>query len=259
MAQRSIVTTNRNPLDTPSSYESELAQYAQEAVDTSPAPLGNFISLRAGVISIGGEAVRDNKLRVIILAHRMENAYYVGEFDPDVPKSPVCYAFGTDVANMYANELSEERQHLLDYEDGVQRSPCHGCIQNAFGTADRGRGKACKNQVRLAIISTEGLTLEALPTTEVFYVKVPVTSVKGWVLYVKALAEIKKPPFAVMTELGTVPDAKTVFKLTFMPLEPISDKYMPALFARKAQVEQEIEFPYPQNTAQENLEVKGQK
>jgi hypothetical protein len=119
---------------------------------------------------------------------------------------------------------------------------------NEFGSADNGtgKGKACKNIRRLALISAKPLTEDSVSKGEVAYLKTPVTSVKNWAAYVRTLDALEHiPPLAVVTQIGSVPDAKSQFKLTFNKVENIDEDLTDALLARHDIVASEIDFPYP--------------
>lgn len=204
----------------------------------SSVALGQFISFRAGQMTFHGSPIEDNKLDTIVLDAVIENAYYEGEFDADNPVSPLCYAFGRDGKVMKPHDQSPKKQH----------EQCQGCWANEFNSAERGRGKACKNVRRLALIAVPGkLTVDAILKSEIAYAKVPVTSVPAWAAHVKGIKEVlKKPPFGVVTTIGCVPDQKSQFKVTFKIREEIKDqRLLEALFKRNEEARATIEFPYP--------------
>lgn len=216
-------------------WDEELAKYAQEGVAREALPSGMFISVRAGQLSIAGQPVKDNKLQVVVVDYVNENAMYVGDFDADAPQPPVCYAFGRDEKDMRPHEKCSE----------PQSEACVGCPNNVFGSSERGKGKACKNIRRLALLSADNLSKESLTDGDVLYLKVPVTSVKAWALYVRGVASnFKRPAFAVVTELSVVPDPKSQFKLTFRYVGEIERDLLPALMQRREKVAEEIGFPY---------------
>lgn len=216
-------------------WDEELAKYAAEVAEAEQMPTGSFVSLKGGVLSIAGNPVKDNKLKVIIVDHVYENDFYDEDFDPDQPQPPVCYAFGRTEDELRPHEKASEPQH----------DQCAGCAKNVFGSAPKGKGKACKNSRRLALISADGLSADSIRDGEVVYLKLPVTSTKGWAYYVKGLhATLKRPPFGVITEIALVPDPKTQFKVSFNVVGPVPDSVMGAVMERRAKVQEEIMFPY---------------
>lgn len=251
MARTSVAKKGSTTVATLKDMEDELAKYAQQSADTEQAA-GNFISTRGGTLTYAGAAMKNNKMKVIILDSIYENAFYANAFDPDSIESPVCFAFarGEDKENMAPHEKSTEKQH----------PQCMGCEQNKFGSSEKGKGKACGNRRRVAMISADGeITENAVQKATLAYLKLPVTSVAGWAYYVKGLnASLKKPYFAVVTEIGIVPDAKSQYKVTFNMEEVISDAAtLRAILKRKKEVEEAIMFPYEPRTDDEPAKGRG--
>ena len=92
--------------------------------------------------------------------------------------------------------------------------------------------------------------LDKAGTAEIAYMKIPVTSVKGWAGYERQLADtLHRPPMAVVTTVKVEPDAKTQFKVLFTLKRAIDDdKQIAALFERQEKVAKEIDFPYTPRT-----------
>ena len=221
-------------------WEDELAKYAVEATKTEVLG-GTFLSLQSGRLSISKNPVAGNKLDCIVIASCFENALYPpGKFNPEKPVPPMCYAFGEDEAT------------LAPHPDVKKpfASSCAECPKNVW--ADDGSGKECKNVRRLALLPADCVNDPAkIPVAEQIYMKLPVTSVKLWKKYVSAVAaEFKRPPFAVVTTIGTEPDAKTQFKvtLTCKGTVPVGAATTALIAAHQAS-QQTIGFPYPEFNA----------
>ncbi len=190
-------------------WEQEMAE-AAVAQGSTENSVGGFktISLRGGILAIDDNAVEDNELRVIILAGIHENQLYEAAFDPDTPSTPICYAFGESEDGMSPHEAVATPQH----------ENCESCPHNQWGSADKGKGKACKNVRRLVCITEDALeSPEALQEAEARMLKLPVMSVKNWTTYVKNVLaeEIKRPSWGVVTTIKVVPDAKSQFRVQF--------------------------------------------
>lgn len=217
-------------------YDAELAALAQSSAVAEESALGGgaFISTKGGRLSFGGAQVPGDKMNVIIIASVLENVFYNEAYDPESPSSPVCYAFGDDEKLLAPHEKATEPQH----------EKCKGCPQNEWGSADRGKGKACANVRRLACIPEAAL--DDVEGAEVAYLKVAVMSVKNWAGYVNQLATtLKRPPFAVVTELSLVPDPKSQFRIQFKLVREITDGATIGELIAKNKVERErITFPY---------------
>lgn len=218
-------------------YETRLAAMAKQSVEQEAhSGGGQFISFKGGRLSFQGNTIKSNELDVIALDSVLENAYYGSKYDPDNPQPPVCYAFG---------RVDEE---LAPHADCVepQAERCKGCAHNEFGTADNGKGKACKNTRRIAVLPGDALDAETLSKAEVAYIRPPVTSVKGWSSFVKTVAALDNlPPFGVVATLSTVPDDKSQFKVTWQKKGLVPRDLLPTLMDRADAVASEIMFAYP--------------
>jgi hypothetical protein len=233
-------------------WEEALAKAAIAAakVEESTAT-ANVYSLKAGVLSLGGNPIPGNKIAVIIADHVLENLYYEDTtYDADNPKSPTCFAFGRDEKTI--------GPHIKVVEFGSSQAGtsglCAGCEHNEWGSAEKGKGKRCKNIRRLAVVQAGSFDSKGAFTTfdseaimegSMGFLKLPVTSGKAYATYVKQLADqLKRPPFGVITLIGVVPDAKSQFKVTFEVLEEVDNNTMAAVFARHEEAKLAIEFPY---------------
>lgn len=228
--------------------DAQLARASEESV-----MLGSFISLKGGQMSMNGNPFPNNKFNAIVLDSVLENVFYTGDYDPDSPQSPSCYAFARKDGDLKPHEKVEKPEHPT----------CKGCPNNEWGSAERGRGKACKNSRRLAVITADEAlkSAEAMRDANIAYIRVPVTSVKAWAGYVTQLANVtKKPPYAVVTEIAEVPDAKSQFKLTFKLVRDVRETHVHAALLEKQRVAAAgIIFPYTAIEENSSDEPRGKK
>lgn len=235
-------------------WEQEMAQ-AAVAQGSEEVVTGGYkaISMRSGILSIDDNAVDDNELRVIILAACHENQFYEGDFDPTTPTTPICYAFGKTDNDISPHEESQNKQS----------DTCEGCANNEWGSADKGKGKACKNVRRLLCITEDGIeSVEDLAEAEARMLKVPVMSVKNWSSYVKnTLEEIQRPSYGVVTRIKVVPDAKSQFKVQFHFEELINfdQELYDAMKKKVAEAEKSIANAYPVFEPEEKPQRGGRK
>lgn len=217
-------------------WEEKLSQMAKTSVEQEASvSTGAFINTRGGQLSHNDQPIADNRLECIVVDAIIENCYYEDDFDPDNPMPPVCYAFGRDDAEMVPHPEAPNKQS----------ETCATCPMNEFGTAPRGKGKACKNIRRLALIPAKPLEEEAIEKGEVAFLKVPVTSVRGWAAYVRTLeALIHRPPLGVVTEISTVPDPKNQFKMLFNHKLDLPQNILGKVFGRYEVIKDSIAFPY---------------
>lgn len=231
-------------------WSEELARQAQAAaaMEESTAT-GSFFGLKSGQLTWNDSPLPGNQMAVIILDHVLENVFYEGEYDPNTPQSPDCFAFGR-----VEKEMSP---HSVVVENGTQQcEQCHGCEKNEFGSANVGKGKACRNVRRLAMISagtinpkTDEVTLHddagEYESATIGFMKLPVMSVKGFAAYVKQLSgALKRPPFAVYTKVSVVPDQQSQFRVVFECLGEVPDELLGVIMQRNNEAKESIEFPY---------------
>lgn len=233
-------------------YVDRMAALAQESVEQEKSvSSGSFLSFKGGRLSFQGNVIKGDELDVIVVDSVLENCYYPGVYDSDNPAPPACYAFGRDEKTMAPHADSSEPQSTL----------CSECPMNQFGSAEVGNGKACKNVRRLALIPGDAAeSTDAVMAAEMAYAKIPVTSVKGWATYVRGLSAIeKKPPLAVVTTIGVVPDDKSQFKVTFNKATDLDPDVIPAVLDRLDAVKGEIMFPYPAPSEEAKPAARGAK
>jgi hypothetical protein len=217
-------------------WDEELAKSAKE-VASLERPALSQISLRAGVMTYQKQPVPGNKLNVIVLATVFENKYFAGKaFDPNKYESPVCFALSTTGDNMIPHEESQEKES----------DSCNTCEFSKWGSQGGGKkGKACKEARRLALIPESALRDGNISSAELAILSVPVTSIKNWANYVNAIAgEYSRPPWAIITEVRTEPDARTQFQVKFRAVGIIEDQHLGALHKRINSASDVLLTPY---------------
>ena len=215
-------------------WDQELADLAKKATSIeSHVGVSNFIKTAGGVMSYKNADIPGNVLNAVVVNHCMENALYEGAYNPDNPQPPICFAFGEDEDDMVPHENSSKPQH----------AGCKGCPNNEWGSADIGKGKACKNSRRLQLIAENDL--EAVADAELAYVKLPVTSVKNWAGYVRQVSDtLSLPPLAVVTNISIVRDAKTQFKIVFKLKDKVAKEAIGDLLQLRKKGASELVTPY---------------
>ena len=235
-------------------WDEELAKYAQEAsAMEANSGGGQFFGLQSGILSWDGGAMPGNQMLVIILDHIFETVFYDGPYNPDTPQSPVAFAFG---------RVQEElRWHENSHEDFAGKL-CSESEVCEWGSADTGKGKAARETRRLAMIPAGVINRngdielnedpEFYKSSQIGFMKLPVTSVKGFAGFVKQVSgTLKRPPFGVFTKVSVVPDAKTQFKVVFEAIDPVDNALMDAIMNRVKEVREVIDFPYQREEVSE--------
>lgn len=223
-------------------YEDKLAALAKAASKTER-PAGANIGTRAGVLTYNGTPIPGNKLDVIVLASVHANTFYEGAFDPQNMASPVCFAYAEDGENMVPHPASTNKQS----------DNCASCPKNQWNSDPKGgKGKACKNSRSLAVIPA-GTKPADVATCEIAVLRPPVTSVKNWQMYVqKCGALYARPPLAVLTQVGTVPDQTSQFKLTFTDTGVVDNAMVGPLLDRVPYALEVAQKIYEPNVKQED-------
>lgn len=166
----------------------------------------------------------DQSLLAVILGGNQCNMYYEGAYEPGVFRPPTCYAVASTLWER--GEVDAKIAPPGDLKT-KQSDRCKDCKWNAFGTADRGRGKACKNTVRLAMLPAygDGKLQQRFDKVDGVMLSIPPTSLKAWTLYVNHVVEgLKRPVCSVVTRVRKVPNETGAgFKLSFEIVEPIQD------------------------------------
>ncbi len=226
-------------------WDQELAAAAQEAAN-AVASLGGgqFISTKGGIFKLG-DAVIGHEMPVVVVESMFENCYYESEYDPETRGAPECYAFGGNLDTIKPHEA-------------VSRPVCDNCKlcdYNQWGSADRGRGKKCRNRVRMAVVSAgafnngrfEALDAEGFASSQLAMLGIPTTSMGTWAAYVKGLASTKKlPPFGAVTKLEVQPNDKTMLTVTPSFVTKVPAAFIEALREKRAQAKDMLTSPYPE-------------
>lgn len=219
------------------SWQEELAKMAVATAEAER-PSGNWVSFKGGRLSIGGNPMKDDKVKAVVIESMFENQWYKERYDADNPQSPSCYAIDTIEDNLKPHADSEE----------PQAATCAECPKNVWGSdPGGGRGKACKNVRRLAMLSANDLG--AISKAEVAMAKLPVTSVGNWSTYANQVASVLKlPPLAVITEMAVTPSSKTIFQVNFELVDKITDgAVIQQLLAKRKDVLPLLRTGYPKN------------
>lgn len=225
------------------SWKDKMAAITARAAQ-SEAPKGGFLSFKGGNMMYDDQMIPNNKMEVIVVDFLLENAIFREKYNPLKTTSPMCYAFGRVEEDLQPHENSEE----------PQAGSCAECPHNEWGSdPDGGRGKACKNSRRIAIIDADVLKaadpIEAIRKANVVMCKIPVTSIKNFSQYVNQCAKVlEQPTFGVITELSTKPHPTSLFQVHWKILDQIkNDDLLQALLAKSLATEKQLSQPYPAN------------
>jgi len=152
-----------------------LQRYAGEDFERTSVKLSasKGIGTQGGVFKLGGEDL-GTSLSVCVVDWVSLNIYYEGRFNPSVQRGASCFAVGRG-----------DCDHLIPPTDlgfEPRNVECGDCPLNEWGSdPEGGRGKACKNTVRLLVTPVDELRENPdASALDVYELRVPVTSVKAW-------------------------------------------------------------------------------
>jgi hypothetical protein len=204
------------------------------------APKGGFLSFKGGNMSYDDNMIPGNTMDVIVLDFVLENGIFRDKYNPSKPAAPMCYAIGRDEDELKPHEESEEPQH----------TDCASCPKNEWASdPEGGRGKACKNTRRIAIIPADCLKhgVESIKKAGMVMCKLPVTSLKNFSTFVnQAVKVMDTPPFGVVVRLSTKPHPTSLFQVHWTILDKIENQeHLEALYDRHIGVSKSLFQPYP--------------
>lgn len=142
-----------------------------------------------------GDPATSIQVAILRVNPGLSKAYYTGGYQEGVESKPEC--FSNDGVRPDANSPEP------------QAKSCAGCPFNAFGSANNGKGKACRDTKRMAIATVDNLE-------EPMMLRVPATSLKNLAAYGKLLTEKGVGTSFVATRIGFDPQS-THQVLTFKP------------------------------------------
>jgi hypothetical protein len=217
-------------------YAEQLAKFAQDAMEKESKVGGglSWITTAGGVMKFQDVPLPGNKMTAVVLCDAFERHYYTERFNPSKPTSPACFSLSLTGEDMgpHSNVTAPCSQK------------CNGCVHDAWGSAEIGDGKACKEVRRLGLLAASDLEGDILSAQPAF-LKLPVTSVKAYSSYVKLLGTVAKlPVFAVLTEISIERDPKTQFKFVFKNMGLVPEEKFAALFQKREAVMADIMTPY---------------
>jgi hypothetical protein len=200
--------------------DKQLSAHVSDAAARIEKPAGQSIGIKGKKFSYKQD-VLGRTAEFVIVDFIRANAWYDEAFHEDEIALPACLALSVDGEDMAP----------LEHAPRKQNPTCDGCEHNAWGSADVGRGKACAEQYKLAVMALA--PGETYANCEMALVTCPPTSKKNFGAYVRAIEDSTgRPPLAFLTEFSFDDDYDHPV-LTFEVAKPYKDaKTLQAILSR---------------------------
>jgi hypothetical protein len=176
--------------------QKQMTADATDASARTAAIGGNTIGIRNSKFSFKNNVI-GRTLNAVVVDYVHCNAWYGTPWDADNPAPPDCVALSAD-----GEDMGPVKGCSIPGNE-----TCDGCEKNAWGSADVGRGKACGEQYKLALIAPG--PGEDYSSSEIAILTFPPTSRKAWTQFVKDISEkLQRPPYGVITSFSFESDAE---------------------------------------------------
>lgn len=171
---------------------------------TVPAPSGMTIGLKGKVFTLPNGQSSQGPMQAIILDARNVRTFYKGAYNPNAPEIPTCFAIAKQLEDLKPSPNASKPVH----------ENCAGCPHDQWGSATNGgKGKACKNSIRLAVVPSN-FTADTHP----MILTVSPTGIKSYSMLVSDLKANGMIPAQVVTEVSFDPH-QTYPTLVFKALQ----------------------------------------
>ena len=130
----------------------------------------------------------------VILGSIFENVWYDREYDPDDKEvhDPICFAF---------NSINAQLAPPSALKTAINKK-CDGCPKNEFGSASRGKGKACRNYRRVAVVPWDSVEGKA-NTEEIGIIRIAPTGLQTYAKFVNKIVTMGgKDPVQFVTQFA---------------------------------------------------------
>ena len=152
-------------------------------------PSGRRIGTNGKVFALPSGLNNPGPLGVVILDFRITHAYYPGMYDANDIKPPVCWSIGSTLDSMPDDSVKDPNA-----------ASCSECMFNQFKSAPNGKGKACKEGRRLAVVP-----LDATLDTDVWTLDVSPMGIKSFEGYATRLNSNDMTLIEVCTQVAFNP------------------------------------------------------
>jgi hypothetical protein len=207
--------------------KAQLAAELKNLDKTVAPPSGHRISLKGKMFTFPDGKTSAGPINAVVLDWRNVNTYYEGAYNPGKVVAPSCFALSKEIPGLSpstecANPQSKE---------------CEGCSFNEWGSAPGGgRGKACKNTVRIAIVPPD-----ADAKTPVYTIDLAPSSVTAFNNMVSVMKE-QMGVLPLQAQISLDFDANESYpKVTFADPEELPEALIPLMFELRGAAQGHLE------------------
>lgn len=172
-------------------FNERMAELAKSQTSFERADIVPKISYSDGEFLVGEDSLGE-ELECVLVDECFVNQYFLTDYDKKNPTPPDCFAIGQGGEENLAPHVNSGQP---------QAEKCGSCWANAFGTAEKGRGKACGNYRRLTLVAADKLKGKKVQLQEkdLYVISIPPTGLKNWKAYKKALNDMHQRPMQAVT------------------------------------------------------------
>jgi len=214
--------------------ERQLMEQAEQEAEKTQSGGGQYLSIKGKSFVFQGADLGE-ELEVVIIDWTNEKAYFDVPYNADDPSAPACWALG-DV----------KPQDLIPSDVSVkkQSEDCGSCWANAWGSSENGRGKACRDARRLALISSAQLD-DPLEDIEVVFLRTPPTSCRNFDKFANGVRKVlKRPTHGIISTIRFDEEADYEM-LLFAAAEPIANpEHLQKVLTLREQVHEDLRQDY---------------
>ncbi len=187
-----------------SNIQEQIKKELASMQDTAPPVTGQKISTKGRVFTFPDGRKTVDPIQTVILDYRNFNAYYKKGYVEGEVNGPDCFAISKTIEGLEPHEQVPE----------PMADRCEGCAMNKFGSAPTGKGKACRNTVRIAVTPPDA-DAETMP----MLISASPKALKSWAAFLRNLEVVGLLPVQIVTEIAF--DQNEAYPLlTFKPLQP---------------------------------------
>ena len=213
---------------------------------------------RSGKFQVGPVESESDTIDVVILGFVHNAAFWEKAWTPGQSAIPDCAATG-EMNMQYAERPKPPMVATFDAlepragadDQQPQAENCGECPNNVFGTGMGGKGKACKNTYTMAVLPAGD------PKGDIHKARISASGLKFFNNYLKSLASLGLPWYAVQTTLKTEPAGSGwTIKVLSDSIKALDEKTLMAFYPRCEEATKVLTYT-PPASADETEVVKG--